>query len=1215
MRKLSILILLVFIIGLFNFPMMTMAADVVSVSEASASELGTVLTVEGYVVGVSYDGRGASKEVLLKDINNDTIIGVRGVPGTYPDFNYEKGDRVRFSATVTSDNNSHNPGRIHLVYSSSNDFASTVISKGNTVTYNLDNVTTLETTANLKNHFIVMPASDGDYTKFTAGSTVPYSYVKITGEYYINYSASNEIYRLHKVSTATEENDIKYNNRPINLRNTSMEKILGENWKDDFITENDETYPGLVTDVSFTALYTGANGSGYNLVILDDKWIERPVEKELTNGDIVKEIAYAYKNQGGQIEYDQKNSRRHISPSPEDSTAQHKIYLDCSTYVNAIYLEGFGETILPAELQKTPNTSNYNAYARDYGDNADVIGYWEPADYTTEEEKTALANEIMSNLQVGDILNYRHAAASAGTGTKGHVYVYVGDGTFLHCAGAGSYMVNTGNPALSYEDAASEAVNGQIQEINQETIFTDADNYRYIFKATTEDTVFSFCLLRPLARNFTPTEESVNRMEIPGLVMEKLSSVYENASVKPGDSITYSIELKNESVSTLQNVTITDTLPDGTEFFEGDEGVTVDGQTLTWEGDVTAKSTVKVNYTVKVTADTPGTLIQSNETYVNGVKLGKINHTVSGYSTADSLMLSNNALIYAENEREFARGLDMAKAIYKETLGIDVLDYENVNKALDDIIDTENLTCYKDTEISKIIVPNLYGGMDIRTGQYIIPDNDRARIVSEGELSVGDIILAEWSGGEVVYVYAGDSTLLTVENGKAKALTIGKNIYINPDNILISLIAYDRYAVLRPSMSSDEPTVKINSISIKNPPAKTIYYDQETFDNTGMVVVASLSNGEEMEIKNYTVTPSVITYPMDSVTVNFAECTCTLNISVEKDMRNVTVAEAFTLDSGAKVRVEGIFVGVSNNSISGTATQEMLIKDTASDKTIAVTNVPYGTFPDYGYTKGDKLSFVATVKESDNANMPGRKYLEFASDNGEIETTIVSGGNDAGYDLDNVITINTWNDMKNNFTVSKISPYTIYKFTGTTYFNYYASGDAFRPHNNSGASGLSHIKPDGSRTLSFNDNVMTANLGADWKSIFGVAESSGYPGMEVDETYYAMYIGADSLRFYFVILDKEWIYGENTEFKIADVKNNGALINIPKAGEYTVVFADYDGNKLVDVDTVDVTVGETEIGRVYVNMEKSFELSKGDKVFLLKDMKSIIPMCGEHIIE
>ncbi len=1208
MRKLSTLMIAVFIIGLFNFPLVTMAEDAVSVSEASASELGTVLTVEGYVAGVSYDGRGVSKEVLIKDTTNDTVIGVRGVPGTYPDFDYEKGDRVRFTATVTSDENGHNPGRIHLVYASSNDFETTVISKGNTITYNLDNVTTLNTTANLKNHFIIIPASDGDNTKLTEGSTVPYTYVKITGEYYINYSGG--IYRLHKVSTATEEKNIKYNNRTINLRNASMEKILGENWKDGFITENDETYPGFITDVTFTALYTGANGSGYNLVILDDKWIELPEEKEITNADIVKEIAYAYKNQEGQIEYDQLNSRRHISPSPEDATAQHKIYLDCSSFVNACYIEGFGEAILPDWYGKSGSTANFDSYARDYTDNPDVVGYWKATEYTTEEERTALADSIISTLEVGDIITYRHGTA---TKTKGHVYIYVGEGTLLHRCGAGSYQVNTSNPALSYDDNSTEAAGGQIQEITAETIFKDSSSSRYLFKATEEDTVFSFSQIRPFARELTPTEESLNRMEIPGLVMEKLSSVYENTSVRTGDSITYSIELKNTSVRTLQNVTVTDTLPDGTEFVEGDEGVSVSGQTLTWTGNVTAKSTVKVNYTVKVAADTPGAIIESHETYVSGVKLGKINHTVSGYSQAHSVMLANVATLYAENGESFDSAFAMAKAVYKNALGIDVLEYDNVNAALDEIIDTENLTCHKDTELSNILVPNLYGGMDIRTGQALIPDNDRTRIVSEDELSVGDIILAEWSGGEVVYVYAGDSTLLTVEDTSAKALTIGKNIYINPDNILIALIAYDRFAVLRPSMSSDVPTVKVNSISISKLPERINYYDNETFDTTGMVVTATLSNGEEMEVKNYTVTPSVITYPMDSVTVSFADCTTTLGITVEKEMKKATVSEVFDLASGTKVLVDGIYVGVTSNSLTEETAQEMLIKDTANDKTISVSGVPYGTFPDYGYAYGDKLSFIATVKESENANMTGKKYLEFSQDNGTIDTTIVSSGNKVAYNLDDVTTISTWSEMKANFTLSNIKPYGIYKFTGTTYFNYYASGDAFRPHNNSSGSGLSLIKPDGARTLSLNDNIMTANLGSDWKSLFSVTESAGYPGKAVDKTYYIMYTGADSLRFYFVILDENWVY--DTEYSIYGLNGNKAGFDIPAAGTYTAVFADYEGKKLVDVDTVAVTVDETEVGRVYVNMEKNFSLESGDKIFLLKDLESIIPMCGEHIIE
>ena len=101
-----------------------------------------------------------------------------------------------------------------------------------------------------------------------------------------------------------------------------------------------------------------------------------------------------------------------------------------------------------------------------------------------------------------------------------------------------------------------------------------------------------------------------------------------------------------------------------------------------------------------------------------------------------------------------------------------------------------------------------------------------------------------------------------------------------------------------------------------------------------MVVKANLSNGEAVEIKNYTVTPELITYPMDSVTVSFAGHSATLNITVEKDMRNVTVAEVFTLDNGAKAVVEGVYVGVSDTYPKKEATNEILIKDEKSDNNI-----------------------------------------------------------------------------------------------------------------------------------------------------------------------------------------------------------------------------------------------------------------------------------------
>ena len=75
-------------------------------------------------------------------------------------------------------------------------------------------------------------------------------------------------------------------------------------------------------------------------------------------------------------------------------------------------------------------------------------------------------------------------------------------------------------------------------------IFTDQSSGRYIFKATTSDTVYSFGIIRPMARGLVPTEKTVARMAIAGMSMEKTASVCENNAVSTGSLLTYTITLE-----------------------------------------------------------------------------------------------------------------------------------------------------------------------------------------------------------------------------------------------------------------------------------------------------------------------------------------------------------------------------------------------------------------------------------------------------------------------------------------------------------------------------------------------------------------------------------------------------------------------------------------------------------------------------------------------
>ena len=86
-------------------------------------------------------------------------------------------------------------------------------------------------------------------------------------------------------------------------------------------------------------------------------------------------------------------------------------------------------------------------------------------------------------------------------------------------------------------------------------------------------------------------------------------------------------------------------------------------------------------------------------------------------------------------------------------------------------------------------------------------------------------------------------------------------------------------------------------------------------------------------------------------------------------------------------------------------------------------------------------------------------------------------------------------------------------------------------------------------------------------------------------------------------------------FEIAgfDKSTKTATVNIPAAGTYTVIFADYEGGQLKNIEYIPVTVTEANAERVTI--AKNFNLDNGDKVMLWKDMMTFAPLCIELVIE
>lgn len=400
---------------------------------------------------------------------------------------------------------------------------------------------------------------------------------------------------------------------------------------------------------------------------------------------------------------------------------------------------------------------------------------------------------------MGDLIVYRHGA---GTPDKGHVIMYLGNNMFIHCTG-NSYKYNDSNPSASYDSGTSaEKDTGAVQMLKADDVFVNTSSTRYLFRATEEDTFYNFSLLRPFNRGLTPTEEAIARMSINGISVEKSVSAGQYNAVTAGETITYTITLENTTSSTRRNVNFNETLPAGVSYVSGTEGMVVSGSTLSWTGTISANKTVTLTYKVKVSdSATSGTLIKSASTKVNGVEINDLTITVSGYSTAQLADVAVKAKTYASSAKTFTDPILMAKKLYQEALGVTLFDETTAVSVLSQLIDTSTDTCRTDTDISEMLVPNLYGGLDIKSGY--IKDCERTRLVIEDYLEVGDIIVAEYDGNSVVYVYVGNSTLIGIDStgDVCTTYTIDGNEYA-AKNILVTLIAYDRYAILRPSMAA-----------------------------------------------------------------------------------------------------------------------------------------------------------------------------------------------------------------------------------------------------------------------------------------------------------------------------------------------------------------------------------------------------------------------------
>ena len=642
---------------------------VTTVSGARASDdFENTILLEGYFVGVADEGYNFDKEFLLKDLHTDQVIAVHGFStsyGTFPNIGYQYGDLVRLYGTLVNEvyeaGNSNSQNKVYLQFDAEKnptDINQTIVCKNNQIDYNFDQVIELEEWYEWKNLF--------DASKLQA-----YTYIKIIGRVYLNSYTANDgitIIRVSANGAGTSLAGIKPDGqRALGFRQNVLEVNLGDNWRELFSYPEDcpsKNFPGYEKQVEITAIVTSANSVNYQLTVLCDDWVtaSEPTPFEYSAQQVVYEVAHAFHRQGNQAKYNQKNNRREPNSSPEDATEQDVLVLDCSSFANSVYYEAFGENILPAGT--APNTANYTSYAKsNLGKSADVVGYWENADYTTEEEQQALLADIRTNLQVGDCVVYRHGKTS---GTSGHVMVYMGNNVFLHSTGT-DYN-HASDPTQSYDKKTSgEKSEGTVQILSADAVFTPNSSTpkRYLFYKTASDSTFSFAVLRPIARGLVPTTESEKRMTIQGMDIEKSVSVGAYNTIYNNTQVTYSIRLQNTSNVDITNVTFKENLPQYCTFVASQDGVTLSEEKLVWTGDVAKKSTVTINYTVQVAANQSQAMVVSSGK-VNGVNLNVLYNTIS-YGTSEQMQqVATVARNYGTESLTFDNPIEFVKTVYNQ---------------------------------------------------------------------------------------------------------------------------------------------------------------------------------------------------------------------------------------------------------------------------------------------------------------------------------------------------------------------------------------------------------------------------------------------------------------------------------------------------------------------------------------------------------------------
>jgi len=540
------------------------------------------------------------------------------------------------------------------------------------------------------------------------------------------------------------------------------------------------------------------------------------VYESLAQKAVVK-TALAYLARGTRIQYaDSRLNVNAIQPvtyrwqvgtrlSPEEYTSQHTGYVNCAAFTYDVYLAALdyriGAYTASDLVQKSGKERVYRYF---------------PKGNETPEQMAAVEKEFRSNLKMGDIIAIRYNGAKSGTG---HAMLYVGTEVLKGVEGYRGVATEGTDPTKADENntipydiihSTGSLYNytdqkekrepyGTVQMMSVDALF-DSTTGRYVFGKLN-----CIAIIRPLEvfKKEVPQDTQNRMLYMDNIIAEKLSSHTAGMTVNPGDTMSYTYSITNKR-DTDAVLAVKDVLAD-TLAYVSSENCTADGNTLSWTVTVPAGKTVEVTYTARVKDTvTAGQCIESAGGTVGGIPVIAPKVHVGRTLSADE----QKALLDAVKDMSSTdlRGMELANALYNKLPSMENLLADDFNAIMDGIFHRSgdyHLLNW-DPGYIDMVIPGMFGGRYVpqRSPTPTIADhlarfeNIRTRLPFPDQLMVGDILVAvesESKGIERRYMFLGE-----------QMLDLDTLNYVNSAEALEKVMAYNRFAILRPSLMLDQ---------------------------------------------------------------------------------------------------------------------------------------------------------------------------------------------------------------------------------------------------------------------------------------------------------------------------------------------------------------------------------------------------------------------------